>query len=752
MSFKRRYMGPKYSPLDDDDKNAKLLRNNQGSFNALTVALSVLTVILLGLSVTFIVLYATKSGESAGGPIPTGPPLPTIPEVFTAETVPQNVNDFVLEWVERKTCGDGMITFNTPTSAINGLEPCYNGVNTTASLPFLDQPLPTEVLYEEFRDRLEDVLDTDQMSEAQKIPLRRYFNQTGIYDKWHLSETGTPQDCQDMYRVLDNLILALNAGWFAYESYPQSLDYYEPEIVNNMFTTLAIYNSTTVEHYIQELKQLENTMKAAREEDFHTRQHDYILSRFGVGYSLSAFNLEMYDSVDGLDILWDSSDFSGGSSAVYDMVILKGAEVGFSLSIGEDAELKTAIEQVEAECVLYLNYLLTTVASLPLYDDITNAVYGSFGAWYTEYPLGFANNVSTMCIAGSLEGIWAIDGQQYTDDAVVKVLEIRSTAEPIYNASIPDYLGWLDTWLHVFVGTEAMVTELGYFEPVDCPDYETTDPAWLRFKEQSSESDLNAVKLGQIHAPSTRPTQLLKTCSGGSGLTQIVVGDYVNKGFGIMYVSPSEPKVGGDESLYIHERHHVQHLDIQSTSCAECYYYRYSRLIGASGNEDMFGATEGSADYVADVATLHDTNLFPPDTLTLANSVLFQQRSLIEFGGLPITVAAGYLSESDFINLATNEYWYPFGPSGAADLLLFETRKAIPTITRTQYYSGSYRHNLMRNRVEAECGAGYENANLKRVRDSSLVIPAMSLDAQDRLIDDFISTNCTVWPYRSNAL
>ncbi len=685
-----------------------------GAFGALIVLLVVSGV----LAITFGVLW----GQGRGG---SGTSLPTR---FTAETVPAAANDLMLEFYTRTNCGD-RASPDTPTkSHMLGFEPCYFNTNTTVKLPFLDEPTPRELLYAEFHGRYTSVLGSGHMTEAQEAPLREMFGKTSPYDAWVLKADGEiPQKCLDMYRVLHNQKLALNARWFDNEL-SWSLITVGPGFTTNQAKTLPVYNSSTLEMYLSELTKLKNMMIQARTAGFYERQHAYILARFGVGYSLYTAITEITDTADGLDFLWNSLDFDDGSSLIYDVVIFKAAEHNYFLSPAEDAALRTAITDVETEAIEFITYQDTVFQALPLFDDVT-ITNGYFeGESRVAFTRAFSGNVNAECVAAAVEGTWTRNATQFYEQITSEWLTYRGIAEAIFTAEVPDYLGWNLTWVHVYYGTEAEVTELGFYPPTDCPNDDETDPAF---------------QFGGCDDAS------------GNAFVTVMQGDFLNRGFGsALNLGPLQPK-GAVLAVNVHESVHWNHVSRLCHACPKCHY-ACLLLLSDSGSvpsaPDSYAGLEGLAMYVERNGTLDDMlslGIRGSGSLREAAMALMQINVRYERAAARMSIPSGQVSLNDYSLFEEENQWYPWDDLQVAQVFHDTVAwQPHPLDERIWYTAGAYRIQKLREDVIAACGGN--GTHHKRVWDAAMSVPA-SVSAMEIAVAAYIASECKEWPYETNA-
>jgi len=496
-------------------------------------------------------------------------------------------------------------------------------------------------------------------------------------------------------------------------------------------------------------------MKQAREEQFYERQHAYMLERFGVGYSLSASILSVQDTSAYYSAVWQALPQYAGSSRMYlTMVYVKAASVGFALTSSEDTALRDAIAATAAETLLFLDYQTTVFNSLPLYDDLTGTGRSAARNLISTYPKAFSDNTHADCVGPSISGIYIRDPEALVQKIKDEFIQYRAIAEPIYQNLLPDYLGWNNTWIHVFFGTESGVTELGFHAPTDCPNNAYSDPAWGYVQQETlySTNSFN-MQMGGLHADVAPPRTYLGNAYGGcqnSRGTVFVdgkIGNWIHQGGVFSLLAPLQPKDSVYSSI-VHEEMHVHQSTRGFMACEDCYFYTSQLAPTAANYVDLISAVEGGATYVDRNTSIQDTTMVVPGSLKQAafslKHILLYSISPAAYAG----ISTGFLTPNEWANFVESNHWNPSGSvSSTESTFQYYSEVAVPSNIGLAYKAGSERHEILRQRVLDVCGSGENNKYLKKVRDANLVMPIMPLLAVEAVIDQYVASGYTEWIY-----
>lgn len=732
-------------------RGKKSISNGSGGITTTTVAivaLSVITIVGFALTITFGVLWGNAR----------------FPKTFSAATVPQEVNNFYKEVFERSYCGTDTYPVTPSVGVKLGWEPCYTKINTTTKLYFLDLEHPFEKFKKGLKSTHKSLLGSGQMTRAQEYVIKASFDVDGIWDKWTFKDT--PQICQNYYRGVDFARLGLNNDWFA-DATPTTFRYISaPWYRTNYDTVIPMYGPSTVQIYLQEFESLKNMMIQARTGDFHKRQDAWLLANLGVHYALHYADSEVGSTIDGLRFLWNSTDFSGGSSTLYDNIIFKGAEAGYFLTTQEDSNIRQGITDVEKEMERYLNYLLSSFSTMTFYDAYAPANFPSGRPILStdmKYARAMSNNVTEKCSGKTMfEGVWyknALDEfNRFNQEWIVH----HQAADAIFENLLPDYLGWNFLFVHLFFGTEAMVTDLGFYAPDDCPNGDIYDPAYAYTMDASNEGkSAYEFEMGGAYSK-IQPMYLyfgnyFGGCDNNAGNAYVGYkwGDFKNRGATFQTIGPFQPREA-TWNIALHEHMHSKQISNSILSCPTCYFYQLSQLVSSS-SEDIQSAIEGGATYAERNASTLDTriNIFGSNTLREAvfrlNQLnirvdVFRSVLAIVSGSESVTAAAlDYQANSPFFLLY-------FGGSLPLVENVFEMlSNSVGTyFFATQYGSGAHRYEQMKKKIEINCPN--EPQAVLKVLDSQTALPAMPLSALEIAIDDYVATGCKKWPYEETNI
>jgi hypothetical protein len=706
------------------------------------------------LVVGLVLFVAATIGLSIALGIVDNRPIYSAP--YGPNTVPQQVHDLYKEFWERASFGDATHWRYPSFSATRKYVPSYTNVNTTARLPFLDMPVLLDHVFADMAPRVRAALATkaanDGMPEPLKESVRKTFLRRGLYED--LTEfIPQPAKCADVYRVQETHSPRIYLNAFA-DLNPISLSLLGPGFTTQEFPGIhPIYDTVTFDGYIQQTLGLRNMLIQARTGQFYERADAYLFATYGVHYPDFSTGPEVGDTLAAVFVGLNPSNLSGGSSFFYDSVIFRSAEYGYTLNATQLTILANITQVLYDESLLFLDYQLNAFGSMTLFD--TSAAPGPLSKSILYYK-AFPNSIHADCFAkllvpGASSRNPAADFARLKDEFLAQ----RAIAEPILIAMAPDYLGWNLTWVHVFFGTEAGITELGHFAPVDCPNGDLSDPAALRFRENSIRVQNYYPRVGSLgvdhSAVSLYFGNLFGGCdtSFGNAFVTNNFGDYEHFPSVISLNGPLQPREN-TWGVQIHEQVHVNQIGSLITQCPTCYMYRlWSPLIGFDSQFVREAtALEGGATYVEREGILTDmrTGIRGSGSLEEAAHAMAQMLIRTEFTLAYYGVGTGLETALQLATFIEANHWFPSGSVSAAEGL-YQRIADSPTVSGfgTAYRPGSDRFEVLRNRTLAACPE-----HVKRVYDANMV-HTHYVSVAEHIIDDFLASGCKVWPYEQDG-
>jgi len=104
-------------------------------------------------------------------------------------------------------------------------------------------------------------------------------------------------------------------------------------------------------------------------------------------------------------------------------------------------------------------------------------------------------------------------------------------------------------WIHIFFGTEAEVTDLGFYDSTDCPNFDTADPAYTFVMTESLEAtSAYGMQMGSLQ-PLFEPKRVYigdyyDGCSDSFGNSYVIntLGDTANRAPVVYHIGPMQPK------------------------------------------------------------------------------------------------------------------------------------------------------------------------------------------------------------------
>jgi hypothetical protein len=758
MSYLRNPNGKEKAPLLGTERALSSSGGSSGLLSGIIGVLVVVAIAGIALTITFGVLYGNE--KDARQP------------KYSGRTVPQAVNDAVDEWLFSLTCGDQVdqvIGFPNLLARM-GDNRAQIGCNTTIKIDphYLKSSLtfnsPQGISFQRLKNKVTPYLGTGAMTRAQEEFLRLNTGREQT-DVWSLKPVGgTPEKCQKFYAA-KNLFFGgaqLAGGWIKdttveWFGIGTGFPFVDPELSQIIWTPgIGLYNNTSVQMITEALLVQQNMYRESRLVNLATGINDDYIELTGLSRPLESWNEDLLTETIALLFYWNSVDFGAGSSILYDQIILMFARSGYFPSPSELSAIQNAIIGVETEAVNYVNYLTTTIPTFPVVTVPASTFINFDEDYTTRWAKMLPNSVWADCGRDEKEGVYVRNHTAAFLNAQAEILAARAVAEPILIAQVPDYLGWQLTYVHFNFGTEAGVTDLGYYSLTDCAPYDGTATAYIDGAKRRNEA---RSRLGEIaNTFSQHPIRdghwwtRSTTFCGNEGKPDRLrtlsapYGEHDHRKFGLVAFDPSLPyKTDMVYHMYLEIDSHEQALS--GYQCPSCHYYRTVAPI--AGNLFQASYTQGQtilgkANYMNSIEVLQDLGgIVGSGTLDEAMFALFRGFEAEQAGAF-YGVMTGQTTPADWAAFVEANSWYPFGDLTLATEVISTVGEA-PLTASFCAFSGKDRLIDIRKKINAKCpGQG------KRVLDAMLALPRMPISAIEIAIDDYIATGCKNWPYEES--
>lgn len=741
------------------DRSVPSSGSGGGLVGGIITGLTILAIAGIVLTITFGVLYGneTKARQPK----------------YSGRTVPQAVNDAMYEYIYSNECGDSIDPTSTFPNYLARLgDPnAQVGCNLTTLVDphwnknKLSLSSSVNAIKRRLGQKIAPYLGTGAMTRAQEEFLRVYTERAPTDLYLNYPPGGTPAKCQGYYRALNTLgagaklfggfLQDTNTQWFG----PNDIPNLYPGTVTNIDTpSIGIYNSTSVQTLVEALQTTRNRYRDYLAVDYATAMNDDFIELTGLSRPALQWADDIAAETIGVAMYWNDTNFAGGSSLLYDAILVRFAEWNYSPTSGERLALQNAISAVKVEATAYLGYL---VAIVPTFPVVTVPAASYSGEEYnTRYAKMLPNNLWADCGRAQIEGVYTHNATAAFLASQTEVLSARAIAEPILTAQIPDYLGWPLTYVHLYYGTEAGVTDLGYFGPADCAPYDASARAYknggiTQLQARSRLGELANTFSKHPIRPHFWLTDSRTECEYAPTVnfadSKIAPhGDYEHRGFGYALIQPSVPMSQAEMVQHMIVEMDSQEQALSTYQCAHCHYYR---SVGSTSTRSLLSdlfigqSVIGRAIYMTSREFLQDLGgVVGSGSLDEAFFALLNLQQA-NVAGAFYGIQTGQTTALDWATFTEANDWLPFGSiPDATDFYSVVGERPVTNIYCGQ--SGRDRLLVMRKKINAQCpgvvGAG------KRVLDAMMALPQMPITAIEIAIDEYVASGCTNWLYEES--
>lgn len=679
-----------------------------------------------------------------------------IPVRYTGDTVAPCVNDLFRDIWEREQWKEYPAD-DYPRAMEQGYTEVYGKIPTSApNINFLDEPYDIVQYMHERRNDVDRCLNsadtkarmsTGQLVQASQILRPRLFPLLP-------DSVETPAECYDMFH-LRNLLAWEPFGPVAdaFRTF-DFLDFYGPDLKPQDYNSPVIADDVTFQNVLDNLERQRNIYISRREQQFYRREIEYLNTTYGVDYPIHRI-LGVLDTFDAsLNIALDSSDFVGGSSVFYDSVLFNAAVNGFTPSPTQLSQLQTAIVATEAELLTFFDHTLDYFNTLTFFDSFAGASFqiDLESNWFAQFPVSMQRcNSVEYCI----EGVWSRNVTKTLEKMEYELTtRWRDIAEPILDNTLSDYLGWGNTWIHVFFGTEANVTELGRFAPVDCGELDPLDdPAALDMRSNIIEVQGTLRKLGDIHPANDVKYSYIRdvfggcSSSGGNAFAKPNYGNDTRMARAIANNGPLQPR-DGEIRVVLHEQMHIQQVLSATDVCDDCWFYRAGGDLQFFHNYESSKGLEGGATFAERDPYLRAFDIKGSGSLREAAAALSQIETRLSIEYMWFASKTGQRTPLEIAQTIQSSLWWPYSSIGQAEALTAALQNAgFCDDLGFQYLGGAFFLEELDELIVTQCPTPESIAKGRRHLYDSQIVHWPSIRASEAQISEFVSNGCTNWKY-----